>query len=259
MSTFNMTRFGKILRWSLWHDKPVISKIVLQTVATLSFIVLFFLLVDGNKESVFSMHFGAFAAIEVCSILFMGTYLYYGMKTQSDWQQLMMLPASNLEKFLARYAVALVIALGMILSVFVADVVQYVATMIIRPGAARLMVGHVTSTLYQNVFSHNAPGPILFLLGLFAYIHSLYLLGASFVRSRKHAWIVTTVFIIIIGSGIGYIISKLMPYDVDITIDLIHVVGYTVIAVILALSIFNIWLSYRLFARRQLIGRFINC
>ena len=50
-----------------------------------------------------------------------------------------------------------------------------------------------------------------------------------------------------------------MPYDVDITIDLIHVVGYTVIAVIWALSIFNIWLSYRLFARRQLIGRFINC
>ncbi|MBR5929590.1 MAG: hypothetical protein IKZ93_06360 [Prevotella sp.] len=258
MSTFNMTRFGKVMKWSLWHDKSTISKIFLRTLATLALIVLFFMLIERSAGNQYGMNLGAFSAIIVCSFLFMGTYLYYGFQTQSDWQQFLTLPGSNLEKFLSRYGVSLIIMLGMWLSVVIVDGVQYVISMIVRPGEGKLIVNELCRSISVSGMFKESPKVFFFFMGQLVFIHSLYLLGASFFRSRKHSWVLTTLIIIVVGTVLGVTIAHQVP-NIEMTESLLDKIGFSITAVYWILAIFNIWLSYRLFTRRQLIGRFINC
>ena len=84
------------------------------------------------------------------------------------------------------------------------------------------------------------------------WVHSCYALGATFFRSHKYNWVLTSavlvfafmLLMIVFGwSTVGatwwnnrYLFSLLM----------------------LLLVVLNFWLSYRLFCRTQVIGRFVN-
>ena len=84
--------------------------------------------------------------------------------------------------------------------------------------------------------------------------HSVYTLGGTFFRSHKFAWILTTVVIIVVTvlciwllpEGTGY--SDKDSHQVTIGWDLFFGGWF----------LLNFWLSYRLFCRQQVKGKFVN-
>ena len=152
MIQFDIHRFGKLAKWSLVNDKKYLIKSFLQVFAIFVFLFLFFTYVM-SRESVRS----SINAYETCSIAVMilfgvtcvvgSSFMFYSMEGKHDMQNLMMLPASNFEIYLMRYA-SWILLLPLYLVAFLgADVLQYVVN---------LMVGHehvtfVTSTLVDSL------------------------------------------------------------------------------------------------------------
>ena len=264
MIQFDIHRFGKLAKWSLVNDKKYLIKSFLQVFAVFVFLFLFFTYVM-SRESVRS----SINAYETCSIAVMilfgvtcvvgSSFMFYSMEGKHDMQNLMMLPASNFEKYLMRYA-SWILLLPLYLVAFLgADVLQYVVN---------LMVGHehvtfVTSTLVDSlsrlfqleVHSHLRHTFLNSMLLLAIWFHSLYALGATFFRTRKFNWVLTTLVIILLTilQAWAFPYEEHVPAADATTTDLL-----ITDLVALCWTILNFWLSYRLFCRQQVIGKFIN-
>ena len=258
MIQFNISRFGKLARWSLVNDKKYFIKSFLQVFAIQTFLFLFFTWVM-NRESVHS----SINAYETCSIAVIilfgvtcvlgSSFMFYSMEGKHDMQNLMMLPASNFEKYLMRYASWILLLPLYLVALLGADALQYVVN---------LMVGHenvtfVTSTLVDSlsrlfqldVHSHLRHVLLHSVLSLSVLFHSLYALGATFFRTRKFNWVLTTLVIILLAivPHVSVPAAEATTTDILIT-DLVA----------LCWTILNFWLSYKLFCRQQVIGKFIN-
>lgn len=264
MIQFNIQRFGKLARWSLVNDKKYLVKSFLQVFAILTFLFLFFTYVM-SRESVRS----SINAYETCSIAVVilfgvtcvvgSSFMFYSMEGKHDMQNLMMLPASNLEKYLMRYA-SWILLLPLYLVAFLgADVLQYVVN---------LMMGHeyvafVTSTLVDSLsrlFQLEVHSHLRFvfwnsLLSLSVWFHSLYALGATFFRTRKFNWVLTTLVIILLT----ILQAWAFPYEEHVSASETTTTDLLITDLVaLCWTILNFWLSYRLFCRQQVIGKFVN-
>jgi hypothetical protein len=175
------------------------------------------------------------------------------MEGKHDMQNLMMLPASNLEKYLMRYASWILLLPLYLVALLGADVLQYVVN---------LMVGHenvtfVTSTLVDSlsrlfqldVHSHLRHVLLHSVLSLSVLFHSLYALGATFFRTRKFNWVLTTLVIILLAIVPHVTVPAADATTTDLLITDLVALCWTVL---------NFWLSYKLFCRQQVIGKFIN-
>ena len=255
MILFNIHRFGKLARWSLVNDKKYYIKAMLQVFAVLVFFFLFFTYVmrgqtpaDGYKVCCFIV-----AALLKVTFVMGPSSMFFSMEGKHDRQTLLMLPASNLEKYLMRYATWMLLLPLYLVALLGADALQYVVN---------LMVGHehvtfVTSTLVDSisrlfqleVHSHLRHTFLNSLLSLAVLFHSLYALGATFFRTRKFNWVPTTLVIILLSIVPNTQVSPAEATTTDILItDL----------VVLCWVVLNFWLSYKLFCRQQVIGKFIN-
>ena len=107
MIQFNINRFGKLVKWSLTNDKGFYLKQALQVFAAFALIFLYF----TTSYFSFRVHGTEQNYIPCCvSVLMMiiitfvtgPSWLFYSMKGKHDLQTLLMLPASNFEKYLMR-------------------------------------------------------------------------------------------------------------------------------------------------------------
>jgi len=207
-------------------------------------------------------------AISVVAVLgsniIMGPALmFYSMEGKHDMQALMLLPASNLEKYLIRYVQWLILLPIYLVAIFGADLLQYLI---------HLMAGHDYGRSVLSVLVNDFVGGIIFspsdaseashprfilsLTVIVIWAQSLYALGATLFRSRKFNWIITTVAIILLGllfyKVAGYV-EFIQLNDHSPAVD--YAVGY---GFYLVWTVINYWLSYRQFCRTQVIGKFIN-
>jgi hypothetical protein len=83
------------------------------------------------------------------------------------------------------------------------------------------------------------------------WLHSCYALGATFFRSNKYNWVGTTIVIILIA-----IVQLAIFPDSKELIN--RLPTFMEVLIIVVWIIVNFWLSYKLFCRRQVIGKFIN-
>ncbi len=237
-------------------DRRYFVKSFLQYLVVLLLMFLFFTIViemnGGHYMGYRSCAIGVFAVVTV-NIVLGPALMFYSMEGKHDMQNLMMLPASNLEKDLMRYASWILLLPLYLVALLGADVLQYVVN---------LMVGHeyvtfVTSTLVDSlsrlfqleVHSHLRFVFLNSLLSLSVWFHSLYALGATFFRTRKFNWVLTTLVIILLS----IVPHTQVPASEATTTDLL-----ITDLVALCWTILNFWLSYRLFCRQQVIGKFIN-
>ena len=86
-------------------------------------------------------------------------------------------------------------------------------------------------------------------------IHSAYALGGTFFHSHKYAWIITTLGIILISMLWGLFLPR---GEIELTehTTMLEFVIWDSIYVVWTLV--NFWLSYKLFCRTQVIGKFVN-
>lgn len=202
-----------------------------------------------------------------CFIFFMGIggcFMASNMKTKQQRIAFLLLPSSNLEKYLSRFLWCTVgFLIFFALAVVLADLLRAIFCLSVHGSACGSVLGKNAEMLSMITF--NDPHgrfeveivyAVMMVASMALCSHSVYLLGGVFFR--KFNWILTTV--------VCYAVSPLLAllnYYVDIDpvaqSDGLTTTAYIVTGVCLLLTVFNYWASYRLFCRSQVIcNKIIN-
>jgi uncharacterized membrane protein len=146
-------------------------------------------------------------------------------------------------------------AVGILLTIPVGDAVQYLTSLIYdAPNAQSVIAYAYNTTAFSSMTKFEHWSSII--LSLLA-MHSIYLLGANFFRTRKYSWVFTSIAFWIVGA----IITGLIYWNTDgfkVTSADIKMTSWPGTLMNIAIIIICYWLSFRLFCRRQLIAKFIN-
>lgn len=284
--TFDLHRFGMVLRWDLLTNRKsyfysiaglAIGIIMLSISMLYSFPHSHFI-VEGDLGNYYEGNMTGFLAAIVILFFFISPCnIFSNMKTKLQRENFMMLPANNLEKYAARFLMMSVGSiLMMLIATLIADFVQFVLSFFMTPGYHASIIGSSLSLIYKAA-TNTGDNPICILAGQYkidaailgwsflTMIYSFCLLGGTFFR--KQPIILTAVSGIIIFMIIGYCGSELeewgafdffkhFNYDNPGT-SLCIAIFWSV--VFLALAAFSLWASYKLFTRMQVIcNKWIN-
>jgi len=264
MIQFNLCRFGKVAKWSLQGDKRYYVKTFLQFLVVMLLTFLFFSMVvkmNGNHVNGYRSCAIAEFAVVIVNIVIGPALMFYSMEGKHDMQTLMMLPASNFEKYLARYFNWIIVVGVSIVACLGADVIQYIIHMLLGHDYGRFVtsvLGDLFVRAANDVHTSEATHPrfILSMIVLVIWFQSLYAVGATLFRSRKFNWVITTIVIILIGMlfyKIGNKVEAIQLNDHSALMDYVVGVGFY-----LVWAMINFCLSYRFFCRTQNIGKIVN-
>ena len=201
MIQFDIHRFGRLLKWTMSQDKAYYKKSFLQMVVVMLLAFIFFLFVTkygddtwSNYEQCYRVAAGLIMFVVVGAVVIGPSTMFYSMSGKHDRQNLLLIPASNFEKYLVRYMnwiVMLPIWAGAIL---LADVLQYIIHIVLGYEHYQFVVARTFElTDYMAESIAHAPNylvPSLVIVGL--WLHSVYTLGATFFRSRKYSFVYST-------------------------------------------------------------------
>ncbi|MBQ4023129.1 MAG: hypothetical protein II612_03910 [Prevotella sp.] len=260
--TFNFQRFGRLVKWSLANDSAYNRKQALILLVVPSLYGIFVnLLPDGHDSgSDIKMMTAVFVAMLLTTVATGGCYMFTSFKDRKDaMRELIMLPASNLEKFVVRYLTSfLFMALASLVSVAVADVLQYAVGLLLHRTGAEFVMPRVMEITMSAL---TTPAVIT----LFFWSHTFFMLGANFFRNVKYSWVLTAFVILIIVIAVTAIVPHTLLQLAGDTMrqresvvqvsDTLAALTLTAVAM---LSVGNVRLAYHLFCRRQLIGKYFN-
>lgn len=285
--TFDLHRFGMVLRWDLltnWKSYfysiagLAIGIIMLSIPMLYNFPHSHYIVEGGDLSNYYEVRMTGFlAAIFILFFFISACNIFSNMKTKLQRESFMMLPANNLEKYAARFLMASVGSiLMMLIATLIGDFVQFVFSFFMTPGYHASIIGSSLSQIYKAA-TNAGDNPISILAGqckieaallgwsFLIMIYSFTLLGGTFFR--KQPIILTAVSGIIIFMIIGYCGSKLEEWDAfDFYTHLNYdnpgtslCVAIFWSVVFLALAAVSLWASYKLFTRMQVIcNKWIN-
>lgn len=284
--TFDLHRFGMVLRWDLLTNwKGYFNRIVGLAIGIilLSIPMLYnfphshFIVEGRDLGNYYEDNMTRFlAAIFILLIFVSASNIFGNMKTKLQRESFLMLPANNLEKYAARFLMMSVGSiLMMLIATLVADFVQFVLSFFMTPGYHASIIGSFLSQIYEAATNTgNNPISILAwqckidaaLLGwsFLIMLYSFCVLGGTFFR--KQPIILTAASGICIFMIIGYCGSRLEKWGVFGVhhYDNYYNQGITLSAILwsvvfLTLAAFCLWASYKLFTRMQVIcNKWIN-
>jgi len=261
MIQFNINRFGKLARWSLTNDMKYHRKTFFQTlvIMTLLYVLFTSMTITFGKENANYRACAIGMIILFASTLVVGSsFMFYSMEHKHDMQALLMLPASNFEKYLMRYMSWILLIPLYVVAVVAADLLQYVFGLVVGHEEVRFVASatmEMLGKIWSQVPADKHSIVVIGLTLLFFWFQSIYALGATLFRSNKYNWIPTTAIVIVLVLLLVWLSpdkGKVELVKDETTSDIVKNVVYAVWVVV------NFWLSYRLFCRRQVIGRFIN-
>lgn len=301
---FNFARFGAVLKCDLVeHRWRYISAFFIMFVALSGFqlaqaadYLQFSKMIEGvdiypNFTDTVTAFFYIVLALALCCAV---SEISLVMKTKGKAMNYLMLPATNLEKFLSRVLIAIV---GVFIMAFVALFLSDVMRMLILPAFDDEYVGElyrfafpqVISNLGDPFFAIYEEGGIVWgdkdglytivgfnhYLGYMAVafltlsilvIHSFFVLGGCIWRKGA---VVKTLLVGLVVTLLGvWLLVKLSPILLECECfnklpELWFETGHYVMKILvlianvvfLGITIFNWWLAYRLFSRKQMIPR----
>ena len=261
MIQFNLNRFGRVAKWSLRNDKRYYVKSFLQIFVVTLLIFLFFTMVvnwNGSHDRAYRACVVAMVMMFCVTITMGPAWMFYSMDGKHDMQSLIMLPASNFEKYLMRYSSFLILLPIYVVGPLLADLSQYLIHLIVGHDYGRFVVSVLWNEVFVNTLSEEISKPrfVGSVIVVLLWAQSLYALGATLFRTRKFNWIITTVVLIMLGVMLFKNLGKVEALELnDHSSALDYAVGF---GIYLALTVFNYWLSYRQFCRTQVIGKYVN-
>jgi hypothetical protein len=257
MKNFDIKRFGQLMKWTLISHRGELLSVTI----ILSMVQFFWLLlvIYASKDGVlYSVRLGNAmnATFEVFLLFFMlaPIVIIKELKTKQAKVNSLMLPATNMEKFISRYVEkALVFTLCFIVAFIAADLLQWVMSLIMHPAENGLVMAQISVIKTDLLVINTHLYPVFGILILW-WLHSLYLLGGMFFR--RHAWMIVTLLLIVLGiafsSWIASAFDETTPMWIKSSLHLFEVL-------LAALVMFNYWASYRIFKRLQVINnKWIN-
>ena len=272
----NLKRMGHLSLWILTDNRHYFRRQLWTFIAICSLVmqmINFNFMTYGTHEHITNTVVVAMTTVLLVTLIAGGSYMYMSLHDRKDsFRDLHMLPATNLEKFVVCFVVGILAALfSYVVAILIGDALQIGIGLILgRPD-----VHILTSDILSNMAHFNGPGPTKLLM---AWLFSMFLLGANFFRNIKLNAILTAIVLLVL-----WILFMLtLPLIPEVYYDgltykngLYHAfldnsalgdmarhqlqVYMIVIYILLAVfTVFNIWMSFHLFCRRQHVGKFFN-
>ena len=212
---------------------------------------------------------GSFMFISFIIFIFCGSRIFINMKTKASRSLFLMLPATNMEKFISRLLYTVVgTSLMIFASWMIADIIQLVFSLFLTPG----MQGSLVARAFEQLFLKNnfdsshfvvrngtsvlgQTFPVgMFLLSLTIFNHSFFTLGGTIFRKSATLLTICSSFILMFLMAL---ISSFV--DDDVLFHFVHSMdpntfGWLMVMVFLLLSAFNYWAAYKLFTHMQIIN-----
>ena len=275
-------RLAMVLRWdalSNWKkDVPKTVRSTLGLAFVFSFICIFYqfnwrsngyVTYNDVKDLYLGSVSGLFMFISFIIFFFCGSRIFINMKTKASRSLFLMLPATNMEKFISRLLYTVLgTSLMIVASWIIADIIQFVFSLFLTPG----MQGSLVGTAFEGLFlkdnfdsSHfivrngtsvlGQTFPVgMFLLSLTIFTHSFFTLGGTVFRKSATLLTICSSFILMFLTAL---ISSFV--DADVLRHLVqsmepNTFGWLMVMVLLLLSAFNYWAAYKLFTHMQIIN-----
>lgn len=251
MESFNINRFGKTLRWYLSVN---FRNLMIRMMGYTIFVFLGGMLMWRVMTNIeYAQSFSIFIFISLVVGL---STIFSDMNKKASRESLLMLPASNLEKFLAAvFYVTVVWALGVFLSFAIGDTLRMTVRSLSYgdewvSGIPALMDA-MTPIDFQRIW---LPETVFYVL-LTVFTHSMYILGGTWLR--KYAFVVTTLVLIAIPVLLQYVfIEPGKHLNLFVTyngVRSVNPLGYVLDVAFVILSCLNYWASFHIFKHFELI------
>ncbi|MBR6483074.1 MAG: hypothetical protein IKT26_07620 [Bacteroidaceae bacterium] len=281
MKNFSLQRFTLLLRRDLFENWKSHFKYIGLFYIAILILEMFILWIDTSDFLEYSnrSHFVDAQLRQTCDItscLFylwaiVGTsYTFCSLNTQAKRTGHLMLPATKCEKFVSNVLIYSIIWwVGSIIAIFAADLTRYILLLPTEehyPLIGKHMsehLGRCCSNIYQlfaqTTWSIKDLSKILFLVLLFPWTGSTFLLGSSIFRKRP---LILTVLSLCIAWGLFFSLSAFIVDICGNTLSIEYNLNkaeaplyiFILIFIFLILCFVNLFLSYRIFGRTQIIG-----
>ena len=272
MKQFDMTRFGRVLKLDFFEGR----KAMMWGALCMVLLYLFFFWFAHNiafHDEYYGVNepyvnelriprvceaVGAFGAIAMfIFFLISASTLYRGEQKKQQRIAWLMLPASNMEKFLSRWIYLLVFSLvGGLLSFFVADLIHMAyLTMTDYPVQSAAddffkLFPH-TRTFPSGEYTGDNPLSVTSQYTALITIHAFFLLGGVFFK--KFHFIATSAVLVILFAGVVATVNMLGYRDGPVPLDEATKQFIFWIIVNTGLIALFTWLAYWLFCRWQVV------
>ena len=272
-NNFQFSRLLMVMRWDVFTNlKTYLNMTLGMTFALLPFFIMqlyqlskqYQLFPDAIDLSYWGMSQYVLMIFSIAMYM-MATQIFMVMKTTGQREQFLMLPASNLEKYISRFLFStLGAAVAMITAIVVADLVQLIFSFLLLPGhhqsvclSTMALLWKIWTTFIESIDSTGALLLFLLIVTCGVLVHSFFILcGTLF---RKHTIVVTTILFIAMTYLVIYVIESVPG---TITTCLNHGDNSWLFSLLIAellLGGFQYWLSYKVFTRMQVIcNKWIN-
>ena len=179
-------------------------------------------------------------------------YPYAKIKEKYQNRGLLMLPASNLEKYITHYAFVWLNIFGILSGILIADLTQYAVHTMMGHEGAMLIIQNMVPSIFETFFG-NVNTPMVFhpWRAMALWLHSFCVLGVTFFKSYKRGAYLTLLTLFVFGM----LIFALFGFDI-IAFWWNNVLLFN--AMFILLTPVNFLLSYYFFCRQQITARFIN-
>lgn len=272
MDNFDIKRFARTVRWMY----RINVKNVLSFAAGLSFGYLFTfigwlwpLLKSGNAAQEAAVRYtsslGTCSFIYVLVIVFSGIWIFSDMNIKGKCITLKMLPATDFEKFLARFfAMTFGTAVAGFVAFCIADVLRIAFCLAVGIdyvgfGLAEFITNIANAGNLVTWESGNSSFLTTFVgVQLCVWAHSLYMLGS--VLLRRYQYVIVTILLFLVVIGLSWMSSLFPAGGLTPYADGQHaMLTYTLAAVLAVATVADWWLSYKVFSRMQVINnKWIN-
>ena len=269
MKNFDINRFGSVLKWNaLMTKKEILTNTASMTFAFVVLAVVQVMSSRNESDMVVADNFNSFTSFAlfvfliICSIG--GCWIFNNMKTKEQRITFKMLPATDLEKFVARALYATVVwwLMGFI-AFCLADLFRMLISLIAGIDIVKSAIPDFLNMLFGgndhniSIFGETDMTyvlPLTFAANAWAFwVHSLYILGGALFRRRQ--FVLTTLAHCIIGLAFTPIIVDFVDsLDKATAEQMFSIVMWTAGSVFTLLFLLNWWLSYKIFRRMQVIN-----
>lgn len=263
MNTFNITRFFHTLLWQTAERKKK-SFSVVAFGFLFAVIGAFVQFPFGTLISTPLYMSGVASVLAVMAVAYMltcGAFIVANIPDKTSRINTFILPASKLEKFASRYVYLLIaVPLLALVGIITGDLLQMLVYKIAVGDASSLTLSFFNQ-LSTNYLYKGCAETTFVAYALLWLIHSVYLLLGTFFRRR--AWIKSNLLLVVLL----IVLSLSVAFGTKGVLDFIYGEGnYNIVlvegllptiaecAVMLALTIFNYWAAFRIYARMQVVN-----
>lgn len=266
MTTLNIQRMKQYAKWQLACHRTMLLKMTAVTASTFTIMFLFVTYVNGNdffgQENDLTLLLGF-------TFIICGSWIFPHLESKQNRTTLLMLPATNGEKFITSYIGVMLTAFAAETVAFVAaDLVQWVISLMLNYKSAMLITPLAIKNLFDALTPQGSIPDNFFGVMLLLWLHSFYLLCGVFFKKRPTLWgtiglgVLSIVFTAVMGlAGVVYlhVLKESDVYSIELLpwAEEAIKIGACIFAVLLVAG--NYALAYRIFCKLQVINnRFFN-